>query len=302
VINLKLAPRRKKYVVERRQAKLVGGRLTYNISQQLRYERALKKMLAVLTQETLHAITHFFNSATAKKYYNEQEKIVALDANLGNDAKKLTDTLRAKFNKIFGRTNKKLAKDMVDDSLKSSETRLKSSLKTLSGGLTLNTDILTGGLKDIVVASVNQNVELITSIQDQYLTSVSTALMRSITDANNGGLGPLIEELKKLDGISDRRAENIALDQTRKVYNSINAGRLKALGVKKFKWLHSFGGQKPRESHLKILNGKIFSFENLIAEQIALGVPEQDRGLPSVPINCRCTLTPVIEFDEGEPD
>ncbi len=67
------------------------------------------------------------------------------------------------------------------------------------------------------------------------------------------------------------------------------------LGVKRFEWLHTGGSQSPRHSHVKI-SGMIFDFDNLIPQQIAAGVPDRDLGLPSVPVNCRCRMLPVIEF------
>jgi uncharacterized protein with gpF-like domain len=96
--------------------------------------------------------------------------------------------------------------------------------------------------------------------------------------------------------MTHRRARNIALDQTRKAYNSIGKLKMQRLGVKQFQWIHSGGGQFPRESHVKI-SGQIFSFENVEKEQAALGVPEADRGIPGYPVNCRCVMKPVIVFD-----
>ncbi len=71
-------------------------------------------------------------------------------------------------------------------------------------------------------------------------------------------------------------------------------------GLKKFKWLHSGGGQVPRETHLHKLDGNIFSLDpvELEKEQIALGLPPTDRGFPGFPVNCRCTMFSVLTFEK----
>ncbi len=212
--------------------------------------------------------------------------------------KKLTKALTSRFNQLFKRNAPIYAKEMVKSASESSATMLAMSLKQLTqyGGVTLNTEeVLTGELKQILDASIQENVKLIRSIGEQYLGNVEKSLFRSIT--SGAGIKELITDLEKYEGISKRHARNVALDQTRKVYNSLNKHRLVGLGVKKFEWLHSGGGQKPRESHIKI-DGQIFTFENLESEQGKLGVPKEDQGIPGFPINCRCTMNPVIEFEE----
>ena len=53
--------------------------------------------------------------------------------------------------------------------------------------------------------------------------------------------------------------------------------------MRQFEWSHSYGGQSPRESHIKI-DGHIFNFETFEAEQAALGVPKEDRGYRGIPL------------------
>jgi SPP1 gp7 family putative phage head morphogenesis protein len=98
--------------------------------------------------------------------------------------------------------------------------------------------------------------------------------------------------LQEYEGVTLRRARNIALDQTRKAYNNINKGRMQAIGVQKFEWVHSGGGQKPRELHIE-LDGQVFSFDDLPVIDERTG----ERGIPGQAINCRCTMVPVIEFE-----
>ncbi len=140
---------------------------------------------------------------------------------------------------------KKLAEGMIDQASISSVWSLKSSLKDMTGGLTLKTDILTGELKDVLKASIAENVSLIKSIPDQYHKQVEGAVMRSITSAQGGE--QLVPFLKKYRGITERRARNIAGDQWIKAYSSINRVRMQKLGIRKYEWLHVGGSMHPRK-------------------------------------------------------
>lgn len=230
-----------------------------------------------------------FKSETAKEYFAE-------DASISSKARILLAVLLDKFTQLFSFKSKPLAETMVEGQADASERTLHSSLKQLSGGLSLKTGIVPKGMEEVAKASISENVSLIKSIPAQYFKNVEGAVYRSITTGR--GMADLLPEIRKYDGQTERRAKNLALDQTRKAYNQINKRRMEAVGVKKFEWIHSYGGQKPRHSHMAI-DGKIFSFENLESEQAALGVPPEDRGLPGHPINCRCTMVPVIEFGDN---
>lgn len=150
-------------------------------------------------------------------------------------------------------------------------------------------------MEDVAKALIAENVSLIKSIPQQYFKDITGSVMRSITTGN--GLADLLPAIKKYNRISERRVKNLSLDQTRKAYNAVNKQRMQSVGVKQFEWVHSGGGQKPRVSHMKI-SGMIFNFENLESEQSKLGVPKGDQGIPGYPINCRCTIVPVIKFED----
>jgi len=311
--KLKLSKKRKAWVGRREDVMLKGDRLTYNAAQQSRYKQSILDLVESMIESVEMAVKKFFKSSVAKQFYatddNKKDKTpkqiaatAAASSTISAGAKKLTDALTKKFNQLFDRSAKEIAQELAFESLKSSETRLKTSFKTLSGGVTLNTDILTGPLKQVVSAAVAENVSLIKSIASEYLSDVEGSVMRSIT--TGGGLQELIPALEKHGGITKRRARNIAEDQTRKIYNQINKSRMQAVGIKKFMWLHSAGGQKPRRSHIALSNN-VFSFDDLPVinqEQVDAGYEGPIRGIPGQAINCRCTMTPVIEFDNGEQD
>jgi SPP1 gp7 family putative phage head morphogenesis protein len=283
--KVKLSDKKKAWVGTRNVV-LNGVSLAYNAGLESWYKRKLTAEVNKMTKEVKSKIIELFRRLYSPVYTQ--------DESLGSQARILMNELSEAFEKMFNGSSLSLSKEMVDKTLKQSELNLAESLKKLTGGMTIKTGFFPEELADIVTASISENVSLIKSIPTKYLTDVTGSVMRSVTSGK--GLKDLIPEINKYDGMTKRRAELLALDQTRKAYSSINAIRLDKLGVKKFKWLHSGGGQYPRPSHVKI-SGHVFSFANLEEEQAALGVPKEDRGLPAYPINCKCQMIPVIEFD-----
>lgn len=280
-----------------RDVTLKGTRLAYSVPMQIRYQLALQKLVTKMSETVNKQVTRLFNGELADDYFEQQEQAAAMDASIASKAKKLMNSLSARFQQLFNERSKSIAETMVNGADDTSKSSLHSSLKELSGGLSLPTGVVPSGMNDIYTATVNENVKLIRSIPQQYFTNVTGDVMRSITTGN--GLADLVPQLHKQYGITMRRATLLALDQTRKAYNSINKERMQAVGVKQFKWNHSGGGQHPRKSHIA-LSGNIFSFDDLPIinqEQVQKGYESPQRGIPGQAINCRCTMTPVINFD-----
>ena len=272
---------------------LRGTKLAYNAAQQARYVLALKKLVRKMTDETNKQVVNLFYDSASKDYFKQQKKATAMDDSISSQARILMNKLTATFTSLFAMKAKPLAESMVKGATAASKASLHSSLQVLSGGLSLKTGVVPAGMEDVSTATVAENVSLIKSIPAQYFKDITGSVMRSITTGN--GLADLMPDLRKYSTQTDARVRNLALDQTRKAYNNINKQRMVAIGVKQFEWLHSGGGQKPRTSHLKIA-GHIFNFATLEDEQAALGVPEADRGIPGHPINCRCTMRPIVDF------
>lgn len=293
-MNNKIKLTDKKYQwVGKRTVALKGTRLNYNVSDQLKYKRELMKLTRAMVSEVQRRVLGLFRTENSKEFFKQQKK-ATMDVSVASKSKKLINKLMAKFEKLFSSKATELAEGMLSSSLKTSQSTLKTSLKQLSGGVALNTGVVPKGMEDVSQAIINENVSLIKSIPSEYLDKVSGAVMRSITTGN--GLSDLEPEIKKYSGQTDRRVSLLALDQTRKAYNTINKQRMQSIGVKKFEWIHSGGGQHPRISHMK-LDGKIFSFNDLPLKGEEGFVNGQ---FPGQAINCRCTMLPVLEFEDGE--
>ncbi len=262
---------------------LVGKPLTPNYAVATRYDRALADMINKMAREYEREIKALFNS-------DEGEAFFAQDASLASKARILTNKLQRKFDALFADTAKTLSEQVVAGSNRASAVSLRDSLTPITNGLSLSIDILNNELKEVLTASVAENVGLIKSIASQYLSGVQGAVMRSI--AGTGGLQDLVPFLHKHRNITLKRARMIALDQTRKIYANINASRAQALGIEEFKWMHVTGSRHPRKKHIE-LSGKIFRFDSPpVADEKTGG-----RFLPGEQINCRCLVIPVIKFD-----
>lgn len=173
-----------------------------------------------------------------------------------------------------------------------SQRALNGSLRELSGGLTISTPDMPKGLYDRLLASTKENVGLIKSIPAEYHQQIQQAVMRSI---QSGGTGThtLIEEIRKIGHSTESRAELIAVDQTSKINAAMNDERLKAVGVRKFEWIHSGGGKEPRELHVEY-DGQIFDLDDPPVIDKRTG----ERGLPGQLIKCRCRMRPIVDFTQ----
>jgi len=271
--------------------KLRGPRLNYNAGIQDAYNKRLQALVSQMTEQVERAIIKWMSGDTAEEFFVE-------DASVSSQARILTNKLIATFNSLFNKRAKSIAEQMVNQTDKNSKSSLHNSLKELSGGLSLKTSIITPEIAEVSNAAVWENVSLIKSISSEYLSDIQGQVMRSIQQGGNG-LADLIPYMKAQKEITQRRARNIALDQTRKAFNSINSLRMQSLGIKKFEWIHSGGGAHPRPLHIN-LSGKVFSFDDL--PYIGTMYGSDIHGIPGQLPNCRCTMAPVIDFDNQNED
>lgn len=266
--------------------RLEGSKVAVNAAVQQRYAQALGAMVAQITAQTRREVLAIFKTPEAAAYF-------ATDASLGSNARITMNALANKFNALFARKAKGLATRMLKQTEKAATSGVYSSMQKLSGGLSLKTSIVTPDMVDTFKAIVAENVGLIKSIASTYLEQVQGAVMRSI--ANGNGLQDLIPALEKYEGMTHRRAHNIALDQTRKAYNNVARDKMQALGVESYVWNHSGGSNAPREDHME-MDGNTYRFD----DPPVIDPNSGERGIPGQAPNCRCTMTPVFRFDVGE--
>lgn len=272
-----------------------GYPLSPNASIVAKYKERLKKLASRMTRETERVLARFFKGDLSEDYFKEQDSLeseqrVVLDESISSQARILISKLKKKYKKIFVEKADLYADDMIRESNKVNKKSVELSFKLLSGGLGIKTAIASEGLSEIMKSSKIENISLIESIYGQYFMNVDGDVMRGIS---SGTTTQINENIFKRGSITERRAGNIANDQTRKVYNNMNKQRMQSQGLNKFIWRHSSGGQFPRQDHID-MDGNIYSFDDLPVIDRRTG----EKGIPGQAINCRCFMVPVIEFED----
>jgi SPP1 gp7 family putative phage head morphogenesis protein len=146
-------------------------------------------------------------------------------------------------------------------------------------------------MQDYLQAASHHNAQLIKSIPQKHLDRVEAAVLGGI----RGGDAPskISQRIRKATGITRRRAEEIARDQTAKITGEITERRQKQAGVSYFQWITSrderVGDDHRRAARRDVGYGPgVYRWDKPPPE----GVP----GNSTRP-NCRCTAKPVFEWE-----
>ncbi|RYM55646.1 phage minor head protein [Serratia proteamaculans] len=213
--------------------------------------------------------------------YKSSGAAVAMDASPAVFMRDAMRKLAKRWTKRFDDIAKKLADRFSNDAMKNSDVSLYNALDT--AGFTVEFK-MTAPMNNALQATIAENVGLIRSIPEKYLTEVEGLVMRSV--ARGRDLSFLTDELQKRYGITRRRAALIARDQNAKATSVMQSARQMSLGITHGIWRHSHAGKEPRQSHVKA-DGKKFD--------LSKGMYLDDKWvMPGEEINCRCTWSPVI--------
>ncbi len=291
--KLRLTKKRQAWADSRESVTLLGSPLRHDVSAEIRYRKRLTGLFDKMAREVEREVLKLFRTPESREYFGK----FATDASIASMTRKTVNRLSDKYVQIFNQAGKRFAGQMLKQVNQASKSSMFDSLRKLTGGLTIKTDFITADMEEILKASAQENIGLIKTIPETYFSKLQGDLMRTITNPERGGWSGMMEDIQKklVDEYKHHhnKARNVALDQTRKAYNNLNAGRMAAVGVNKYKWIHSGGGQRPRERHLA-MNGNIYTLDNPPVIDIMYG--EEVRGIPGQAINCRCTMLPIIEF------
>lgn len=290
--RIKLTPNRQKWVGNR-NTHLIGSTLNHNISLQDRYARMLTGLVDGMAKEYRTEVMRFLQKPYVKSYFTT-------DSSISSKANILFNHLDAKFRRQFKAISNIQSKSIISDINRWSRTSVERSLNKLSGGLTLLTDFITDDMEEMMKSFRYENQQLTLDLEQNYSKNIRVEVMESIRKKDSGGLTRLIETIEGTLSEEQRkvhnRARNIAHDQTRRAYNNLNAGRMQAVGVNEYRWIHSKGGFTPRLYHMNVLDGKIFKLDDppVIDEKTG------ERGKPGDLIGCKCSMLPIITFDTGK--
>ena len=235
------------------------------------YQSAIDRLIREMNADTRRALQEDYDAAEFAK-----------DATPVNALVERMRALRRKWLARFDALAPELSRLFAAAAATRSDVQLRNALRR--AGFTVRLQ-LSEGQANILQATVHENVSLIRSIPEQYMTDVEGMVMRSVV--NGRDLATLTDGLSKRYGITRRRAATIARDQNNKVTGALQAQRQAELGLKAI-WMHSAGGKTPRPSHVAN-NGKEYD--------PAVGWYDPDVGehiWPGTLINCRCVSRAVV--------
>jgi uncharacterized protein with gpF-like domain len=261
-----------------------------------KYTDGVMKLTRQMTEETTRELIALFRKDFAQEHFATMD-----DKSTASQTRILINKLKAKYDGLFGKLALGLSPWMADSINRSSASQVKGSvedmpnLKEQSGKLTLDVRKLDERGKQILKSTTARSSDFIKSIPERHLNSVADATYNSITNGN--GLQDLEGFLEQFDQKTQNWAHNTALDQTRKAFNGLNAGRMKQIGIERGEWIHSGGSQHPRELHEEF-DGQTFDLN----KGAPVGDDDGNDVMPGDEPNCRCTFAPVIPLGDGSDD
>jgi uncharacterized protein with gpF-like domain len=148
---------------------------------------------------------------------------------------------------------------------------------------------MTPAMRDILDATVAENVALIKSIPQQYASQIEAMVMTSVTAGRD--LSKLSRDLYNRYDITKKRANLIARDQNNKATAALTRARQLEVGIEEAIWLHSLGGKEPRRTHLAN-NGRRYDVNRGWFDP---DPKVRERIFPGQLINCRCVSKPIVK-------
>ena len=263
--------------MRKRKGEKVLRPIRSNAGIEAEYRRKLRRLI-----EDMHKSVDFWVQAT----YRANPPRMALDEAPAKELEREIRRLSKRWLKDFNDAAPKLARWFALKNSRRSETALMKILK--DAGITVKFT-MTPQMRDAFEAVVAENVQLIRSIPEQYLTQVQGSVMRSVQAGRD--LSIVAKDLQRNYGVSYRRAALISRDQNNKATAVMTRARQEHLGIEEAIWMHSHAGKKPRPTHLRN-DGKRYK----VAEGWYDPDPRVARRIwPGELINCRCTTKAIVK-------
>lgn len=242
---------------------------------------AYARKLRMLVDEMSNSYRHWLRST-----YRANPPRMAMDATPARELERELTRLGARWERRFAEAAPKLAQWFATTAAKRSDAALLKILRDAGFSVRFKESAV---VRDMLAATVAENVGLIKSIPQQYHTQVQTMVMQSVKAGRD--LEQLTKDLYARHNVTWDRAKFIALDQNNKATSAMMAARQTALGIEEGIWLHSHAGKEPRPTHVDN-DGKRFS----IREGWFDPDPRVRRRIwPGTLINCRCAWKPVVK-------
>lgn len=259
---------------KRRDEKILQA-VRANVGIQAAYRRKLDNLVRSMHKSFCYWI--------AAAYKANPPEMAMDEATAASQLRIAINKLVRQWQRRFDQASMDLAKYFATAANKRSDAVLREILK--KGGWTVRF-VITPEMRDVMKAAIAENVSLIRSIPQQYLTNVAGDVYRSVQAGRD--LGTLTKQLEKQYGVTRRRAALIARDQNQKMTTMFQRVRQTELGIAEAIWVHSGGGKTQRRTHVA-QSGKRYNIETGFWDS-----DEKAYCWPGSLINCRCVSRPVI--------
>ena len=241
-------------------------------------EAAYRGKMQALIAEMDKSVIYWLRAA-----YRANEPVMAQDRTPADELRGAIQKLARRWQKNFDEAAPVMAEYFSRAVAERSSGALKAILRKADFTVKFK---MTSAMRDIMAATVGQQVSLIKSIPSQYFTNIESLVMRSVQTGRD--LGQLTKDLQEQCGVTRRRAAFIARDQNNKATASMTRARQDELGITQAIWVHSGAGKHPRLTHV-VMNGTKYDVNK------GMWDPAVKRWIfPGEEINCRCFSRSII--------
>ncbi len=237
-----------------------------------------RKQLERLLDEMHKSIDYWLKAA-----YKTNQPEIAQDASPAVELQSVMNKIIARWRRKFKLGAPALAKYFTLAMKDRSDRQLQQILKDAGFSIPFK---MTRQMNDVMRATMNEQVSLITNLSTNHLAKIEGLVMRSVTEGRN--LHDLSVSLQKQYSMTKRRAALIARDQNNKATATMNRVRQDELGIEEAIWMHSNAGKTQRPTHVAN-DGKRYKIKDGWYDP-AVG----KRIWPGTEINCRCVSRSVI--------
>lgn len=242
------------------------------------YQKKLRKLVREMRSDTEAEIIEAYKKALSRTVQDAAATPFSW----------IDDLLKAQVKK-WSRSFASLAKTIAGQVFRSASEANRRDLKKAMKNAGFTVEFTPSGKeRRLLRDSIARNVRLIKSIPSQHHNKVRQLVETALDRGKD--LGYLRKELTHRFGVTERRADFIARDQTAKAFEDLSRVRMESVGVTHAVWMHRSGSKEPRPTHKGVMNRKVFPLKEGLFDP-AIG----KKTFPGQEPNCRCTQRFVLD-------
>lgn len=215
--------------------------------------------------------------------YRRREDDIIGDASPANEIDSALAELQRKWKRKFGATAERIVPIFIKRVNTHTTNSIKQALKDAGFAIDFPN---TREINNILQSLIKENVSLIKSIPDSMHSQVQSIVQ--IGMQNGRDLEYVREELQTKFGVSERKATQLARDQSNKATQSLTRARYEEAGIEEAVWVHRAVGKTYRKTHVEFNNQTFKINEGLYDDAV------KKKVLPGELINCYCMMKPII--------